>query len=629
MAANNALRITNINFDEIKNNLKSFLSNQTELDDYDYESSTMQTILDLLAYNTYMNSFYVNMAGNEMFLDSAQLRESVVSRAKMLGYTPRSARGSTAVIDVTINPDDSPTNIIIPANSQFRTTIDSVNYVFTNPDLVSINANSSGVYSGRVTIKEGLPLTFRYTVSTDNPVRYIIPNENADLSTLTVKVQDSESNSSITTYTKATDLTSVTSNTAAFFVDEISENNFEIFFGDGVLGKPVRDGNIVILNYNLVNGSDTNSASDFTSLQSFDGYSDITINNIERAYGGDSYESIDSIKFNAPKGYITQNRAVTANDYRTLITNNFGDIQSVSVWGGEENNPPIYGKTYVSVKPRSSLIVSDTLEEELYEFLKTRAVLTIDPVIVDPTYLFVQPTITVRFNPNNTSATAGVLANQVQSALISHESLKLGLFRSAFIHSELIKDIDAVNDAITSVDIETKVSRRFLPNLNEKTTYRFAFNRPLFNISGGVRLSISPATHPGVGFTVTSTAFVYEGQTAYLDDDAFGNIRIYRLTDLNTRVYLNRTAGLVDYDTGLVVINDINITGYSGDFIELTVAPRDEDVRPIRNQILQFTNASVTVYDEVLGKNAAIINNIPTGGESGEVFEYGTVYSVF
>jgi hypothetical protein len=245
MSANNALQLTNLDFDGIKNDLKSFLSNQTELGDYNYEGSTMQILLNLLAYNTYKNAFYLNMVGNEMFLDSAQIRDNVVSRAKMIGYTPRSAAGPTATVQLTVTPGDSPTTITIASGTNFITTIDGVQYVYTNPQTAVVNANSSGVYSTNLQIKEGRPFIYRFTVNSASPVRYVLPNDNVDTSTISVTVQESSSNNTTTAWTRSTDLASITSNSYAYFIDENSEGRYEIKFGDGVVSRGLNDGNIV------------------------------------------------------------------------------------------------------------------------------------------------------------------------------------------------------------------------------------------------------------------------------------------------------------------------------------------------------------------------------------------------
>jgi len=450
MPANNALELTDINYDTIKQNLRNFLSNQSELGDYDYDSSTMQILLNVLAYNTYMNSYYLNMVGNEMFLDSAQIRSNVVSRAKMLNYTPRSAQGPTATVQVVITPTDTPDFITLPKDTKFRTTVDGTQYVFVATDTTTVNA-VSGIYSTNINITEGRPFTFRYTVSSLNPVRYIIPADNVDTRSIVVKVQNSSTDTTITTFNNAENLTTVTATTAAYFLKENEDGRYELEFGDSVLGKALNDGNIVIIDYRTCNGTAAQGANNFTSIDSIGGYSNITVNHVSRAQGGGDKETIQSIKFNAPKNYEAQGRAVTRKDYETIVKNEFADIQAVSVWGGEDNSPPIYGRVYISVKPFSGTLLAEDRKQTIADYLVDRNVLTIEPQIVDPTYLYVKPQLTVKYNPDLTTLTAGQLSTAVSNAVINYETNKLGLFGQNFIGSQLIKDIYEVNNSITSI----------------------------------------------------------------------------------------------------------------------------------------------------------------------------------
>jgi len=630
MAANNALQLSSINFDGIKSNLKAFLQNQTELEDYDYESSTMQILLNLLAYNTYMNSYYLNMVGNEMFLDSAQIRTNVVSRAKMLGYTPRSARGATATVQVTITPGDSPSTITIDKNKRFRATIDGTNYIFVNPDAKVINANPQGIFSTNIDIVEGQPLTHRYTVSSVNPVRYVIPNDNVDTTGITVRVQESSANSSVTTYTLASDLINVTGDSTVYFLDENIDGRYELTFGDNVLGKQLNDGNVVNIDYRVCNGVDARGASVFSAVDQIDGYSDITTATVSAAQGGASKENIQSIKYNAPKNYQAQNRAVTRKDYETLVKNFFADIQAVSVWGGEDNTPPIYGKVYLSVKPRSSLLLAEDRKQNIVDYLVEKNVLTIEPELVDPTYVYVRPQVTVKYNPDLTSLSSGAMVNAITNGIINYEANKLGLFAQSYIGSDLGRDIYNLSDAITSVSTDITIKKKIVPNTTVRTTYRIPFNRPLLNITGGAGLRISPASHPGQGLTLSSTAFTYNGRIkTYFDDDGFGNVRTYYVNPNGIKIYTNRLAGTIDYLTGTVILNDILITDYEGDALEIIVDPDTSDIDPLRNQLLLIADATVSLYDTKLKSTVATVSSINTEGATTTIPETGVVSTVY
>ena len=618
MPANNALELTDINYDAIKQNLRNFLSNQSELGDYDYDSSTMQILLNLLSYNTYMNSYYLNMVGNEMFLDSAQIRSNIVSRAKMLNYTPRSAQGPTATVQVVITPTDSPDFITLSKDTKFRTTVDGTQYVFVATDTTTINA-ASGIYSTNINITEGRPFTFRYTVSSLNPVRYIIPADNVDTRSIVVKVQNSSTDTSITTFNNAENLTTVTATTDAYFLKENEDGRYEIEFGDGVLGTSLNDGNIVIIDYRSCNGVAAQGANNFTSVDSIDGYSAVTVNHVSRAQGGGDKETIQSIKFNAPKNYQAQGRAVTRKDYETIVKNQFADIQAVSVWGGEDNSPPIYGRVYISVKPFSGTLLAEDRKQTIADYLIDRNVLTIEPQIVDPTYLYIKPQLTVKYNPDLTTLTAGQINTAISNAVVNYETNKLGLFGQNFIGSQLIKDIYEVNNSITSIQTELYMEKKFKPNTSVRTTYTINFNNEIHNYENVTK-----------AFNISSTKFTYNGNAnSYFDDDGAGNVRIYSLTSTGSRTYSNTSAGSVNYLTGLIVLNDLLITAFVGDSITITADPDKDDIDGLRNQLLLIKDASISLYDTKLQSTVSTISSINTEGTTTTIPETGVITTVY
>ena len=630
MPANNALQLTSIDFDGIKNDLKAFLSNQTELGDYNYESSTMQILLNLLAYNTYKNSFYLNMVGNEMFLDSAQIRNNVVSRAKMLGYTPRSAQGPTATVQLTITPGDTPSTITIPADTQFTTTVDGINYVYVNPSAAVVNANALGVYSTNLNIIEGRPFTYRFNVSSASPVRYILPNENVDTRSIVVRVQESVSNTASSTWINADDITAVAGNTSAYFIDENEDGRYEIKFGDNNVGKGLNDGNIVIASYRVCSGAATQGASTFIVPGTISGYSNISVQTVTAAAGGAEQESIASIKFNAPKNYQAQNRAVTVGDYETLIKNNFGDIGAVSAWGGQDNSPPTYGKVFISVKPKSGFFISQTRKDDIDFFLQNKNVLSITPELVDPTYKFIVPTIEVKYNPNLTASTAGAVVDTISNKVIQYELTDLVSFGKEFTSSELIKDIYTANEAISGIEITLKMMKNFTPVTTAPTTYRIPFNESLLNITGKAILRIPPQSHPGSGLTISSSKFTYQNQAnSYLDDDGFGNVRIYYLDESSVRVYTNRLAGTVNYTSGLVILNQLLISGYEGSSLKVYAVPSNDSVTSIRNQILAITETKISLYDTNLKRITSSASNVSTQGSNATIVGSGVISTVF
>jgi len=629
MAANNTLQLTSIDFDGIKNDLKIFLSNQTELGDFNYESSTMQILLNLLAYNTYKNSFYLNMVGNEMFLDSAQIRDSVVSRAKMIGYTPRSARGPLALVQVNIVPTGTPDTITIARGTRFNAIIDNVEYVFTNPETAVVNANSQGVYSTNLIIKEGRPFVFTFAEDSQTPVDYIIPNNNVDTSSISVRVFESASNSSFTTWNNATDITAVTSNTNVYFLDESDEGKYRLTFGDNIIGRALNDGNLVEVSYVVCNGTAAQGARAFT-VSSIDGFSNISLQTVEPASGGSEQESITSIKFNAPRTLQAQNRAVTAGDYETIIKNNFGDIGAVSVWGGQDNIPQTFGKVFISVKPTAGFFVSQTIKDQIQSFLTNKTVLSITPEIVDPTFKFVVPTINVKYNPNLTSSSAGAIVSRIGDVVVQYELAELVVFGKEFVSSELIRNIYTANEAISSIEIDLRLMKNFIPNTTRQTTYRIPFNDPLLNVTGGAVLRVPPQSHPGRGLTIDSSEFTFQGQEdSYFDDDGFGNVRIYYIDQSQVRIYTNRLAGTVDYNTGLVILNQLLISDFEGDALEIFAVPRFKDIRSERNQILSITQAKINLFDTKQKRITSSTANVSTQGSQSTVVGSGVISTVF
>ena len=593
MAANNAIRVSDINFDQIKTNLKSFLSDQNEFSDYDFESSTLSVLLDLLAYNTYYNAFYLNMVGNEMFLDSAQLRNSVVSRAKQLNYVPRSARGATATVSVSLDPPGSPTFFTVAANTKFTTSIDGSSYTFVTKEATSLTPSSNGTFSGSLNLIEGEPLQQRFTVNSSSPVRYILPNDNVDTTSFTVRIQESSSNTSISTYNLNTDISAANSISQIYFVQENEDNKYEVYFGDSIFGKKPRDGNIVIIDYRVVNGSTVNGANNFTG--------DFTVTTTAAAEGGAFQESIDSIKYNAPFKFQAQDRLVTSTDFKNIILAENGDIQAISVWGGEENSPPVYGKVFISVKPRSGSVISATRKSTLQTTLDDRSIVSVETEFVDATYLYINPAITVRYDPKTTSLSASELNTKVQNSLISYEGNNLGTFDNKFYVSNLTETLKAADNSLVSADVGFTIEKRFVPTTNAINTYQLQFNNAIHH------------PHDGHLGAVSSTGFTIGGETVYLEDDGVGNLRTFILVTGN-KIARNNSFGTVDYESGLVTIFNTSITAYEGSAISVKVKPKESNIFGVRNEILLISSASVTTVDNDTNNTTSTVGSIGTDG---------------
>ena len=599
MAANSAIRVTDLNFSQIKNNLKTFLRAKPEFTDYDFEGSGLSNLLDLLAYNTYQQSIYVNMVGNEMFLDSAQIRNNVVARAKMLGYTPTSARGSQATLRVTVSPTSNLTSVTIASNTLFTSTLDGIQYKFTT-DKPYVLLQSQGYNSNTVIIKEGEPITQKFTVDTSSAQRFILDNNNIDTTSIKVSIQTSSANTTKTTFTQATNLVDVQANSNVYFIQENEDGKYELLFGDDILGKAVDNGNIVITDYRVVNGSLTNGANNFVSPSSIGGQATFTVSVANNASIGANAESTASIKFNAPKSFQRQNRAVIKNDYARTILAEAPDIEAVSVWGGEDNDPPIYGKVYIAAKPSGGNLLSDQRKAELVTLLQSKNVVTISPTFVDATYLYVVPSITVRYDVAATTLVAGQISDKVATAVVNFETASLTLFDKKFRESEFIEDMVDADPSIKGANITYRMMKRFTPNQNVTTSYSIAFNNGISN------------PHAGHSGAVASTSFTFRNQTCFLDDDGNGVLRIYYLDSQNQRTYLNTSAGTVDYSSGLCVIKSVIIT--SSDTIEVSVKPAINDISPTRNMLLLISKASIDVVNDSTGVVESSVSNITTAG---------------
>lgn len=585
-SANSYLQVTELDFEQIRTNLKSYLSTQSQFQDYDFEGSAMAVLLDVLSYNTHYNAYYVNMLANEMFLDTAQQRDSVVSHAKLVGYTPVSAIGASANVSVAFTGVANTTaQFTIPKNSKFTTTIDDIQYTYVAPVAYTVT-NSSNTFSRAITIKEGLPLTHRFVVNDATPQRFVLPNENVDISSISVRVQESVADTTVTEFVRATNVVELVSTTPVYFVEEAYDLKYEIIFGSGSLGKSLKNGNVVIIDYLVCNGDATNGATTF-SIGDLTGitepYATATIATNTNATGGNPAETIDSIKFNAPRFYQTQNRAVVDNDYQRILLAENSDLQSVIAFGGELASPPVYGKVYVVVKPFGEQFVTANRKQQLRESILNRVPLAIDPVFIDPDYTYLIPSITTFYNASQTVVSTGQIETQVLTSVRDFSTNNLERFGNRLRYSRFVRVLDNTQNAsILNNDAVINIQKRFVPNTNLAERVTLNFNNPL-----------------RVG-TITSTQFTLNGFQASLDDDGKGNIRIYRFNERKEKVFINATAGTVDYTNGIVVLNAFRPSAYSGIEMKVTATPDRLDIIPIREQILimDVNDASVTLVGE-------------------------------
>jgi len=609
MAANNALRVTGLDFDTIRENLKTFIADKPQFKDYDFNSSALGTLLDLLAYNTYYNAFYANMAVNEGFLDSAQLRDSLVSRAKSLGYTPRSARGATATINIKF-PDANTTtvdsNIIIPKGQQFTATVNSIPLTFSTTSSLIVSANSTSGFSANVDIIEGTPLTHRFTVTSSN-TSFTVPNANVDTRFLDVTVQTNGINA---VYTQASTLLEVNGNSAVYFLEETANNRPRLVFGDGVLGKRPDTGSTVFAEYRVSNPLDGNGANNFSATGTISGQANYTIETVSRATGGRAPESIESIRFNASKNFETQERAVTAEDYKRILLENASDIQSLFVYGGQDASPPVYGKVYISAVPTQGSVLSNARKTELVSLLEKYNVQSIEPVFIDPTYLYILPTVTSRVNFNQTTSSTSAIQQAISDKVVAYENNNLGNFGQKFRFSKFLASVDSADVGIVGSSGSIKLQKRFRPELTRSTSYSFDFSHPIAN------------PHRGHLGSVTSTNFTFLGQSCRFVDDGLGTMRIVVAgRPIQESILVRNNVGTVDYQGGIVTIDNFLPSDFEGNEISITINPTNQNIQGKNNTVLLIADSTINVVDDESNLRVGTIQNVNTRGSTFSVQE--------
>ena len=609
MAVNDTrLRVTELDFDEIKSNLKTYLKGQNQFKDYDFEGSGMNILLDTLAYNTHYMAFNANMVANEMFLDSASLRSSIVSHAKTLGYETTSSRAPIATINVSLSTT-APTKTM-PAGTAFTSTVDGTSYQFvTISDITASNSTGTSVPFDNVTVYEGTYVISKYVVDTsDIDQRFILTDPRSDTSTLTVKVQTSETDTTTTTYTKATDITQLDTTSTVYYLQEVETGRYEVYFGDGIVSQALSDGNIVQLQYVVTNKGESNGASSFSSPASIDGVSSISISTISSATGGAEPESLQSIKLNAPLDYSSQGRAVTTKDYEVYVKRLFPTTKSVSVWGGEDGSydtstgvseTPEFGKVFISIKSTTGVDLTSVQKTNLESALAPYKVASITPVVVDAETTSLILGITIMYDTSSTTYTGAQIESLVATTISNYSNNELETFNSPFRHSKVLGLIDNTDSSILNSVATVTMGKLFSPTLSSSTSYNLNFNNKFYNPTSGYNAA--------GGGVIASTGFYLNGVTTteyFFDDDGVGNLRLYYLVS-GVRTYINNTAGTVDYEKGKITINSIVITGVglvdnqSSSQVRITALPNSNDITPVRNQILEIDQVNTTYVSNV------------------------------
>jgi len=618
------LPIDNLDFDSIKTNLKSFLKSQDKFKDYDFEGSGMNILLDLLAYNTHYQAFYANMVANESFIDSAVKRQSVVSLAKHLGYTPRSYRASTAMVDI-IWKAPTTTNskyeifktnvargeVFIQRGDTFAASGGGSVFTFLPMQNYKVTIEGDNCVAKNVEIKEGRFQSFTYVVNGADPSqRFIIPETQIDTSSLRVRVTKSTKDTTgiVDIWYLATNINNIDGSTNAYFLQQSEDDKYEILFGDGIVGRKPEDGNAILIEYLVTRADDANGVQNFkySGKITESGVTpsiSLTTNQYgtpQSSYGGGQPEDIESIRYYAPRNYQSQERTVTAEDYKTILTRDYTTADSILVWGGEESDPPQYGKVFISIKPKNATNLS-TIEKQSIQktILQRKNILGITPEVVDPDYTYLVLNMTTRYDPTMTTLSASDLETLLNTTVNAYMTERLGKFGLNFRFSKFVTFMDGINQSITSTDANIRLQKRFQPTIGKNGVYtiKFNFENEVFHPMDG---------YPSV---LSSSGFGYldiDGETsvdAYMEDDGYGNIRIYKIVG-NEKVTLVENAGSLNYTDGTITLTNFNpsyILPASSTEIAFTVIPLNKDIFTRRNQILLVDkeNSNITVVPDL------------------------------
>ena len=607
------LNVTELDFDQIKQNLKNSLKTQSTFNDYDFEGSGINTLLDVLAYNTHYNAIAAHFALNEAFLDSAQIRGNVVTRAKLLGYTPRSVLAPKATVNIVVDVTDEvgtlPTLLTLKRGTKLSSVVDGESYSFvvtaTQTALMVTDASSNKTFTfSNVSIAQGSFKTLRYRVDNDiENQKFQVSDIDADTSTLRVRVQENEQSTAFDIFTKFESLLNVDSTSKVYYIQENADSFFEVYFGDGVTGyKPINN-NIVTVDYVFTKGIVSNGAKVFSMVDTVGGYSTIALTTLAGAAGGAVQESTESIRFNAPLTFTSQNRAVTSDDYRAIIQKGFTNISSISCWGGEDNDPPDYGSVYISIKPLVANTLTVAEKNEITGVtLKGKSVVSITPYIVDPNYTNLELDVFFKYNPNLTDRTSVELTSVVRDTISDYNFNNLNKFDGVFRHSQLLKNIDAADPAIQNSSVRPYMFMNITPSIyTGKNNHSLKFTSPFY--SSGQSTS----------FILNSTAFKVGGVDHYFGDKPIAGstnrtVIVYKIVDGNNITTIP-DAGLVEVGLGKATIN--NFVADDTTSIRITVTPNSLDLAPKRDQLINIDALRVKITPQ--------IDTIALSGSSGTI----------
>jgi len=600
--ANSSISLTSLDFADYKNSLKTYLSSQPQFQDYNFDASNLNVILDLLSYNTYLNAYYMNMIGSEMFLDTAQLRDSVVLKAKELNYVPRSFRSAQANVNlqVTFTGVNIPILLSIPKGTSFTGKAGSNAYTFSTNENITLQSGNGIFVANNLNIYEGTYVTDTFVVqavaNSASVQKFVLSNPTIDTNSLTVTVVENNG-ANVTPYSLSSSILDLTTTSTVYFLQGSENNLYQIVFGDNVVGKKPVDNSTIIAEYRVTNGQLPNGISIFSPNGTLGGSSNIAITTVSRASGGDIGEDIETIRQNAPRFYATQDRAVTANDYESLLRIAYPEIQALSVYGGETANPPQYGTVLISMKIANFDAVPDSKKLEYTTYLNARAPLTIQPSFIEPNYTYASVQSVVKYNVNKTSLSPADISGFVTSAIQSYNLVNLNNFKATLLYSKLVANIDAADASIISNQTEYTLMKKLVPSLAKIQNYTIDFNTALNSA-----YPPEPTIHAADDLhAILSSNFVYNDVVVSLEDDSNGNIRIVQQqSDGNHHTILN--IGTVDYVTGRIQLNNFFTSNYFGDSIRIYARLPDGvlDYTSNQNTILEIPNDEISVNVQIV-----------------------------
>jgi hypothetical protein len=583
----NKLKITELDFDAIKAALKTYLKGQDVFVDYDFEGSALSILLDVLAYNTHYNGFYTNMLASEMFMDSASLRTSVVSLAKHLGYTPASKKGAIVDIDIALE-GDAGTSVLIPKGAKFTSKIAGETYTFlATKSKVAVKDLTDNKYKAKnVQIREGIAFSKTYTAAGTATQLFEIPNEQVDIDTIVVAAGGE-------VFQKAEDITEIKKTDKVYFLQEGRDGKYEIYFGDGVIGKMPDTSDQVVIEYSIsVLGSSGNEAKKFTLAETLSsGLSGSTIvlsAGESRSSGGAERETVSTIRLQAPQQNALQKRIVTADDYRARLVNDYNIVDSVRVWGGEDNDPPQFGKVFISIKPKTGYVLSDAEKERVKtDILKKRNMVTISPEFVDPDYLNLVLDVRVAYDPRTTTQSSDQIKAKVIQTIASFGVTDLNNFDQYLRNSALSNKIDSSDISIKNSLVDVRIKKAFKPILKVRGTHTLNFDNALYRPHTG-HMSI---------LTSTGFSFLESRNCTFIDQDGIVKVIRYRSTQDMSYDIVHDNIGTIDYITGKVVIDGFRPLRINdgSDYIKLIVKPNLRDIMPKGNTILTINESDVVV----------------------------------